>query len=95
MWNARDLIGKFLIHFTLYSRSYCHLCDDMLQALNRFGSQYPFEVNVVDVDLDADLAAQYDELVPILVGRKDGGMPLELCHYFLDEAKVSAFLAAD
>jgi len=67
----------------------------MLQALNRFGGQYSFEVSVVDVDLDADLATQYDELVPVLVGRKDGGMPVQLCHYFLDEAKVSVFLADD
>lgn len=67
----------------------------MLQALNRFGGRCRFEVDVVDVDLDDDLVALYDELVPVLVGRKGGGAPVELCHYFLDDAKVSAFLAAD
>jgi thiol-disulfide isomerase/thioredoxin len=84
-----------LVHFTLYSRSYCHLCDDLLQALQQFSGQYTFQVDVIDVDLDEDLVARYDELVPVLMGSKNGGVPVKLCHYFLDAAKVSAFLAAD
>ena len=47
-----------------------------------------FEVEVVDVDTDPALEAKYDELVPVLVG--DGGG--ELCHYFLDAAKVREYL---
>ena len=70
------------IAFTLYSRSYCHLCEDMLQAL--FGLQQPgerFDVQVIDVDADPQLLARFDELVPVLFG--DPAAP-ELCHYFLD-----------
>jgi thiol-disulfide isomerase/thioredoxin len=83
-----------VIHFTLYSRSYCHLCDDMLQALQQFSAQYPFKVDVLDVDADELLLARYDELVPVLVGRKGTGDATEICHYFLDDAKVIAFLEA-
>lgn len=78
-------------HFTLYSRGYCHLCQDMVDALQALHSAAgPFTVNVIDVDADAALVEQYDELVPLLFG--DLGSP-ELCHYFLDEVKVRQYLA--
>lgn len=80
------------MHFTLYSRSYCHLCQDMLDALMRL--QPPgrtFTVDVIDIDAanDPQLLAQYDELVPVLFA--DLSQP-ELCHYFLDEARVREVL---
>jgi len=79
-------------HFTLYTRSYCHLCDDMLQALQSLSSEYPFTVELLDVDSDETLQAQFDELVPVLFGRRDDGASVQLCHYFLDEARVREFL---
>lgn len=82
-----------MVHFTLYSRSYCHLCDDMLEALQALSSEYPFTVELVDVDADETLLAQFDELVPVLFGRKGEAESVQLCHYFLDEAKTRAFLA--
>jgi hypothetical protein len=88
-------MSKF--HFTLYSRSYCHLCDDMRQAL--LALQAPdesvagwFTVELVDVDADPELVARYDELVPVLAGSKDGKPPVQLCHYFLDAEAVKGFL---
>lgn len=78
--------------FTLYSRSYCHLCQDMLDALLCLQTpQRPFTVEVIDIDAagDAELLGRYDELVPVLFA--DLAQP-ELCHYFLDEAKVRAVL---
>jgi hypothetical protein len=81
-----------LIHFTLYSRVYCHLCDDMLHALQAFSNEYAFTVEVLDVDADTGLLEQFDELVPVLIGRKDGGEPEQLFHYFLNETKLRAFM---
>jgi len=79
------------IPFTLYSRSYCHLCDDLLDALRALqDGAVRFEIAVIDVDADAALVARFDELVPVLFG--DPAQP-ELCHYFLDEAAVRAYLA--
>ena len=79
-------------HFTLYSRSYCHLCEDMLTALNALQTPaHPFTVEVIDVDADPALVERFDELVPVLFADPDGP---ELCHYFLDEAKVRAMLQA-
>lgn len=74
---------------TLYSRTYCHLCDDMLAALETLRSEFVFEVAVVDVDADPSLEEKYDELVPVLAD----GEGRELCHYFLDLPKVREYLA--
>ena len=76
--------------FTLYSRSYCHLCEDMLAALQALAAPgQAFEVDVVDVDADPALVERFDELVPVLYGRLDEP---ELCHYFLDAEAVRAYL---
>lgn len=80
------------LHFVLYSRSYCHLCDDMLQALEALRPGHDFSVEVIDVDADAALVALYDELVPVLVGQKSGQPAQQLCHYFLDVGRVQQFL---
>ncbi len=80
------------MHFTLYSRSYCHLCQDMLDALLRLQpSGQTFTVDVIDIDAagDPDLLARYDELVPVLFA--DLSQPA-LCHYHLDVARVRQLL---
>jgi hypothetical protein len=82
----------FAPHFTLYSRSYCHLCDDMLQALRAFDINNVFTIDVIDVDADPELVARYDELVPVLLAHRDGASAVQICHYFLDEAALRAFL---
>ena len=80
--------------FTLYSRSWCHLCEDMLAALRNFMARegLPFSVDVVDIDASPDprLLERFDELVPVLFG-DDLDAP-ELCHYFFDEAALRAHL---
>jgi thioredoxin reductase (NADPH) len=77
----------------LYSRNYCHLCHDMLAALEDLRGQAGvafFDIEVLDVDADPALEAKYDELVPVLAD----GEGRELCHYFLDVAKVREYLGA-
>lgn len=81
-----------MIEFTLYSRSYCHLCDDMLEQLQGFSDRYQFRVEIQDVDADEELLNLYDELVPVLIGRRGDGTAQQICHYFLDQAKLIAFL---
>jgi len=78
---------------TLYSRSYCHLCEQMAEALRPLRQDHRFDLQVLDVDADPALVARYDELVPVLVGQRPGREPVQLCHYFLDEASVREFLA--
>jgi hypothetical protein len=79
--------------FILYSRSYCHLCDDLLAALRKLVGE-DLSVNVIDIDLHSELVQRYDELVPVLIGCRDGQPEQQLCHYFLDENAVKGFLSS-
>ncbi|HEX8883510.1 MAG TPA: glutaredoxin family protein [Noviherbaspirillum sp.] len=80
-------------NFIFYSRSYCHLCDDMLAALQAHPQASQFRIDVLDVDANEDLVRQYDELVPVLVGVKPDGSKVRICHYFLDHEALNAFLS--
>jgi hypothetical protein len=91
-----------LYNFTIYSRSYCHLCDDMRDALaaamdesGKAGQmgQPEYAIEMVDIDVDPVLLAQYDELVPVLLAGKKNEPMVQLCHYFLDRDRLAAFLA--
>lgn len=77
------------MRLTLYGRTYCHLCEDMLRALERLQDELDFSVETVDVDADPALELRYGELVPVLVG-PDGR---EICHYFLDLTALKDRLA--
>ncbi len=72
---------------TLYGRSYCHLCDEMLAVLEPLRDEFGLAIEVVDVDSDADLEQRFGALVPVLMHADT-----ELCHYHLDTAKVRAYL---
>jgi glutaredoxin len=74
-------------HLVVYSRAYCHLCDDMVAALIALQPRHGFSLEVVDVDADPELEARYDLLVPVLTVNGD-----EICHYFLDDERLAATL---
>jgi hypothetical protein len=79
------------LELTLLHRAYCHLCDEMLEALRPLAAATGAAVRVVDVDADGDLEAVWGELVPVLfLGPPAPGN--ELCHYRLDVARVRAAL---
>jgi len=73
---------------TVYGREYCHLCSDMVEALEALRGRYAFTLEVVDVDEDEALEQRYGSLVPVLAA--DGE---EICHYFLDPAALDAYFA--
>lgn len=72
---------------TVYGREYCHLCHDMVAALEALRPAHGFRLEVVDVDGDEALEARYGERVPVLAG--EGGK--EICHYRLDPAALDAY----
>lgn len=73
---------------TLYGRSYCHLCDEMLDQLHLLRGELGFTVEVVDVDHDPALEKRFGDLVPVLMAGET-----ELCHYHLDSDRVRAHCA--
>jgi hypothetical protein len=79
------------LELTLLTRAYCHLCDEMRDALRPIVSGTGARVMEIDVDSDAALEARFGDLVPVLLhGSVDG---VELCHYRLDAARVTDVLA--
>jgi hypothetical protein len=78
------------MRLTLLSRSYCHLCDEMRDALVPIVAESGCEVVEIDVDGAPVLEAKFGERVPaLLLGAEDGE---ELCHYRLDANRVRAAL---
>ena len=64
---------------TVYERSGCHLCDDMVSTLSEWKAELGFEIERVDIDASPGLAARYGTRVPVLAHGS-----IEVCHYFLD-----------
>ncbi|MFA9275446.1 MAG: glutaredoxin family protein [Candidatus Aquirickettsiella gammari] len=91
-----EISSHTVAKFTLYSRTYCHLCDDMLEQLKAHLNDTSVIIDVVDVDADEALVARFDELVPVLfaqkIGQEGGQEAQQICHYFLDVEKLKAFL---
>ncbi|MGH8735987.1 MAG: glutaredoxin family protein [Burkholderiales bacterium] len=78
-----------MARLTLYGRRYCHLCEDMLRALEVLQDELQFTVQTVDVDADPLLEARFGERVPVLVDPDER----EICHYFLDLTALTDRLA--
>ena len=74
------------VRLVLYSRRYCHLCEEMLTALRLLAPA--LAVEIVDVDSAPALEAEFGELVPLLM---DGRV--ELARYRLDPNKIRAYLS--
>ena len=72
---------------TVYSRTWCHLCDDMIAGLQALQARFRFTLTIVDIDADTVLEARYGEDVPVLAhGAR------ELCRHRLDSALVTDYL---
>lgn len=50
------------IEVVLYTRKECHLCDEALEVLKRFG----IEPKLVDIDEHPEKLAEYNECVPVV-----------------------------
>ena len=68
-----------MLEFKLYSRSNCHLCEDMEAQLAPFIKKYSITVSRQYIDNEPALVKLYGDKVPVLMFNGD-----ILCHYFLD-----------
>ena len=61
-----------VLELTLYSRSGCHLCEEMKAVVEAVAVDYPLHLREVDIDTDPALRLRYDTEVPVLLinGRK-------------------------
>ena len=68
---------------TLYTKPDCSLCDDAQAALERVRARIPFELEVVDISADPELAERYGERIPVVL--VDGE---EAWEYVVDEREL-------
>jgi thiol-disulfide isomerase/thioredoxin len=77
------------LRLVLYGRPWCHLCDEMADALAPIAARHGAEVVKIDVETDAALEARYGTRIPVLVHGER-----ELCEHRLDEEAVGRYLAS-
>jgi glutaredoxin len=73
------------IKLTLYSRTGCHLCEDMEQALPELATELDFNTEIVLIDNNNELEQAWGTKVPVLTIDDD-----VICEYFLDKVALSA-----
>lgn len=76
-----------MTQLTVYTRRGCHLCSDMLQALEALRDELGFQLVDIDIDSDPALRRRYDTRVPVLADAD-----VEICYYFLEESRLRAHL---
>jgi len=74
---------------SLYHRPGCHLCDEMLEAVEMLCHGRNVVVEVVDIDRDAGLSAKYGRDIPVLTTGDT-----ELCRHRLDVDRLREWLSS-
>ncbi len=66
LFGGRSSVRLESLHFILYMRRGCHLCEPAWQRLCLEQRRYRFQLDVVDVDADPELAARFGHQVPVV-----------------------------
>jgi hypothetical protein len=85
---SRDLQDLRDTTLTLLVRAYCHLCDEMREAVVPLVAKAGVSFREIDVDTDPALEARWGERVPVLLAGER-----ELCHYRFDPDAFAAYFA--
>ena len=72
---------------TLYGKPGCHLCEDAFQAIEKVRRERDFQLEEIDITLDAGLNREYGERIPVVAG--DG---VEKFEFFVDPAALAQAL---
>ena len=70
----------------VYSRAGCHLCDALLEELDSFCSNNPFNYQNIDISGDSNLEDLYGTKVPVVTYNS-----VILCEYFLDVDAINVY----
>ena len=71
------------VKLTLYTRTGCHLCEDMEQMLQELATEYEFVIDSVTIEDKPHLQHRYGTKVPVLTYGD-----VEICHYYLDRVAL-------
>lgn len=72
---------------TLYLRRWCHLCDELIEALEPLIRGHAIAVREIDIDEHPEFEDAYGEHIPVLCAGET-----ELCRHRLDPGAVRAYL---
>ena len=50
----------------IYSKPDCHLCDEAKETIQRVTKRLPIEIEVIDIQKDPELFAQYRYDIPVI-----------------------------
>lgn len=70
--------------FELYTRTGCHLCEEMEREISILETELNFKVHVILINNDERLEARYGEKVPVLACGND-----IICQYVLNGEALS------
>lgn len=65
-WRRRRSRTAEHLHFVLFTRPGCHLCEYAKQQIEAVRRRYRFTLKEVNVDNDPELVRQYGSLVPVI-----------------------------
>jgi thiol-disulfide isomerase/thioredoxin len=85
--NSKSVMPAQLV---VYGRAECHLCQEMINALQQLQKRLLFNFEIIDIDCDPELKTLYNERVPVLMALYE---KQEICHYHLDVAALDTYLA--
>ncbi len=71
---------------TVFVRSGCHLCEEMLAELAGLRAKRAFELEVVDILGRPGLEQEYGTRIPVLKAGET-----EICYYFLDRDALARY----
>ncbi len=76
-----------MVRWTVFTRTGCTLCEEMLAELAEVLGQAASQVAVVDIADDPELEARYGRRIPVLMADDDF-----VCSYRLDLDRVRGYL---
>lgn len=76
-----------MVRWTVFTRTGCTLCEEMMAELAEVLGQAASEVAVVDIAGDPELEARYGRRIPVLMADDDF-----VCSYRLDLDRVRGYL---
>lgn len=79
-----------LRNLVVYSRPGCHLCEDMILALDEVQKSLGFEFEVVNIDSDSQLESRYGLDIPVLCGPEHRF----ICQHRLSMESLHRYLAS-
>jgi glutaredoxin len=55
-----------VIKVVVYTKEGCHLCENVVEELQKLSAAHPLEIATVDITANEDLLQRYKEVIPVV-----------------------------